>query len=236
MPSDFPGSAKALKGALVVYEQQFLGKVPGVIVFQYNPDSLRHTLSSRAAVPDEKSPGALKEDVLRTMGAPVESFNLTIELDAADQLDEPSIHPAAVRLGIHPALAALELLLYPPQEGGLWQTATTSSDIVQTSKEGQTVPLVLFVWGRRRVLPVQVSSFSVTEQAFDENLNPIRASVELQLQVLTDAHLVKDSIGYGAYRATLRQKEVMAALNLANSAEQALGIPPAQLADAMTPF
>ena len=236
MPSDFPGSAKALKGALVVYQQQFLGKVPNVIVFQYNPDSVKHDLSNRAPVPDEKSPGALKEDVLRTMGAPVESFSLSVELDAADQLDEPLIHPAAVQLGIHPALAALELLLYPPQEGGLWQATTSGSDIVQTSKEGQTVPLVLFVWGKRRVLPVQVSSFSVTEQAFDENLNPIRASVELQLQVLTDAHLVKDSIGYGAYRATLRQKEVMAALNLANSAEQVLGISPAQLADAMTPF
>ena len=42
MPSDFFGSPKLLKGALVAYEaeSQFLGPVPKVIAFQYNPEQL----------------------------------------------------------------------------------------------------------------------------------------------------------------------------------------------------
>ena len=44
---------------------------------------------------------------------------------------------------------------------------------------------MLFVWSKSRVVPVRVTEFSVTEEAFDPSLNPIRAKVSLGLRVLT---------------------------------------------------
>ena len=46
-------------------------------------------------------------------------------------------------------------------------------------------PLTLFVWSRSRVEPVRISELSVTEEAFDPNLNPIRAKLSLSMRVLT---------------------------------------------------
>src|SRR5215217_2145941 len=115
MPSDFPRSPKLLKGALVAYESEFLGPVPNVIAFQYNPDQLVRTLADRAAPPESSNSGAAREDVLKVQGPPVETISsLTVVLDATDQLAEPTLHPQVALHGLHPALAALELLLYPP--------------------------------------------------------------------------------------------------------------------------
>jgi len=217
MPSEFPRSPRLLKGALVAYQSQFLGQIPNVIVFQYNPDQLRRTLSSRSAAPEPSNVGAAREDVQREMGPPVETINLTIELDATDQLEFPELHLPVVTSGLHPALAALELLLYPASEQVLLrqtQSLEGTARICPTE-----VPLVLFVWGSSRVLPVRITSFSVTEKAFDPNLNPIQAEVELGMKVLTYAELEEGTLGYDAYMATQTQKETLARLNLAGSTE-----------------
>jgi hypothetical protein len=224
MPSDFPLSPRLLKGALVSYKSQFLGPVPNVIIFQYNPTQLSRTLAQRSPAPDPSNAGAAREDTQREQGPPVETINLTVELDATDQLEEPDRHPHVVAYGLHPALAALELLLYPPSEQVLLQQAQTRAGNVQLCPPD--VPLVLFVWGRSRVLPVRLTSFSVTEEEFDPSLNPIRAKVVLAMRVLTYAELKDNSIGYYAYMATQSQKEVLARLNLASSAEQIMGLLP----------
>ena len=54
-------------------------------------------------------------------------------------------------------------------------------------------PLTLFVWSKSRVVPVRLTDFSVTEEAFDPNLNPIRAKVSLGLRVLN-----VDDLGFAA--------------------------------------
>lgn len=224
MPSDFPRSPKSLKGALVAYESQFLGPLPNVIVFQYNPAQLRRTLAHRAAAPEPSNVGAARGDVQRVQGPPVETINLTVELDAADQLGEPAIHPHVVAHGLQPALAALELLLYPPSAQVLLNRTLTQAGTAQLCPAD--VPLVLFVWGPSRVLPVRLTSFSVTEEAFDQNLNPIQAKVDLGMRVLTYAELQETSLGYYAYLASQAQKEVLARLNLVSSAERVIGLLP----------
>jgi hypothetical protein len=88
MPSDFPGSPNLLKGALVVYESQAPGPPPKVIVFHYNSEQLSRSLATRAAPREASNVGAAREDVLRAQGPPVETINLSVELDAADQLEE----------------------------------------------------------------------------------------------------------------------------------------------------
>jgi|SRR5215211_7461331 len=224
MPSDFPRSPKLLKGALVAYQSQFLGPVPNVIVLQYNPDQLNRTLTNRSERSQTGSVGEAREDALQVLGPPIETTTITVVLEATDQLAEPTQNPQIVVHGLHPALAALELLLYPPSSQVLLNRTLARAGTAQIRPAD--VPMVLFVWGRSRVVPVRLTSFSVTEQAFDQALNPIRAEVQLGMRVLTYMELKESSLGYNAYLATQTQKEVLARLNLGSSAEQAIGTLP----------
>lgn len=224
MPSDFPRSPKFLKGALVAYASQFLGPLPNVIVFQYNPAQLSRSLAQRASAPEPSNVGAAREDVCRVQGPPVETINLTVELDATDQLEQPDKHPHVVTYGLQPALAALEMLLHPPSDQLLLQRILSQTGAAQTCLPD--VPFVLFIWGPSRVLPVRVTNFSVTEEAFDQNLNPIQAKVELGMRVLTIAEYPNESLGFSAYMAGLIHKEFLARHNLISSAEQIQGLLP----------
>src|SRR5262245_22427751 len=115
MPSAFTNSPKFLKGALVAYDSQTPGSQPRVIAFQYNPEQMKRTLEKKAV--ESKGGGsaqASKEDVLRAAGPPSESIQLTVVLDAADQLSEPDTNQAVVDNGLYPILSTLEMLLYPP--------------------------------------------------------------------------------------------------------------------------
>ncbi|HEY44897.1 MAG TPA: hypothetical protein G4O11_13030 [Anaerolineae bacterium] len=224
MPTGFTRSPKFLKGALVAYESQFIAAVPNIIVFQYNPEQLSRSLSHRVEIAEVKDVGKARSETYRTSGPPVETIDITVTIDAADQLAEPQLHPFAVARGIHPVLAALELLMYPPADQFIQLSALAAAGSAQLSSID--VPLVLFVWGPSRVLPVRLTSFSVTEQAFDQQLNPIRGEVRLGMKVMSYVDLKADSIGYGAYMATQTQKEIMARLNIANNVEQIIGMLP----------
>jgi hypothetical protein len=226
VPSQFPRSPKLLKGALVAYQSQFLGPVPNVIVFQYNPEQLSRSLSYRSPTPDYSSGnwGEAREDIYRVQGPPSETINLSVELDAVDQLEQPAQNPNAVEFGLHPALAALELLLYPTDSQILLNQSLLQAGEAQVS--AADAPLVLFVWGVSRVLPIRLTNFSVAEQAFDQRLNPIQAKVDLGMQVLTYMELKESSLGRTAYLATQVQKEVLARLNIINNVQQTTGWKP----------
>jgi hypothetical protein len=150
--------------------------------------------------------------VHRTDGPPDETISLTVEIDAADQLERPDDNGVTVAVGLHPVLAALEGLVSPPF------TIVVANQVLSALGGafilGEPVPIALLVWGPARVLPVQVRSISITEQAFDTNLNPILAKAELSLKVLTYRDLQITDPSYWVYMAAFTQKEVMAALNL----------------------
>ena len=218
MPSEFPRSPKFLKGALVVFETKL--PIPtNLIVFQYNPETMTRSFTAMAG------DGAQSQSAgdTRPRMPPVESFQLTVELDAADQLE--SKNPLAIATGLHPTLAALELLLYPPSTMLILNKALTlvGSAIISPAQ----APLVLFVWGAPRVVPVRVMSVGITEQAYDQLLNPIRAQVSLGLRALTVPELAQagtpfDTLGLVNHIA----KEVLARLNVVNSVEQITGMLP----------
>ncbi len=223
MSSDFPGSPKFLKGALVAYASQFVaGPLPNVILFQYNPAELRRSLSPRAQAPEAGNVGAAREDVQRVQGPPVETINLAIELDATDQLEVPDEHPEVIAHGLQPVLASLELLLHPPSDQLLMRRILAEAGAAQICLPDTS--LVLFVWGPSRVLPVRLTSFSVTEEAFDQNLNPIRARVELGMQVLTSAEFSNESVGFAAYLAGLAHKESLAREHVVGETERILSL------------
>jgi len=186
MASEFPGSPWLLKGALITFGAPI--PVPtNIIIFQYNPESMTRKLSQPGADRSGASRGACLNagDTRNVMQSPAEQYSLTVELDAADQLEQSD--SISIAVGLHPALAALELLLYPGSTVALLNQALTlfgSAFIVPPQ-----MPLVLFVWGAARVVPVQVTSVSITETAFDQLLNPIQAKVDLEMRSLTDSEL-----------------------------------------------
>ncbi len=208
MATDFTRTPKLQKGALAVYPKQDRGTQPRLVVFQYNPETVRRTLAARAAPPEKGNAGAAREEALRVGGPPIETINLTVFLSMADQM-ESAASAKAVAGGLMPALATLELLLYPSTEAAQAQKQQAKQGKAQVATAD--LPLTLLVWGRSRVVPVLVSSFSVSEEAFDEELNVTQAKVELGLKVLTYMELKDTSLGYDAYLGYQRKKEQFAA-------------------------
>lgn len=198
--SGFPRTPKILKAGLVTLDAES-GALGRTIVLQYNPESL-----SRSVQPAAGEPGGA--DSLRLNGPPVETFKLDAELDAADQLETPDQHPEIVAQGIFPQLAALETLVYPTSQGLLDTKRLADQGAMEIFP--MAAPLTLFVWSRQRVLPVTLTEFSVNEEAFDTDLNPIRAKVSLGMRVLTVDDLGHDHKAGSLYMVYHKQKEGLA--------------------------
>jgi hypothetical protein len=141
-------------------------------------------------------------------GPPLETINLTVEMNAADQLEDPDAKATVAEHGLHPALATLELLMYPPTLSAALIAQKAAAGQVQVSPAD--LPLVLLIWGKQRVLPVKLTSFAIAEDAFDTRLNPIAAKVELGMQVLTYMEFTDSSIGRDAFIAYQKAKENLA--------------------------
>lgn len=201
--STYPRSPRLLKAGLVLLDAR-TSAVTRVIALQYNPETLSRTLTPRGVEGD----GASRGEALRLTGPPVETLSLEAVIDATDRLENPDRHPDAVATGIHAQLAALETLVYP--ESSQLEEASRLSRAGTIEIAPMETHLTLFVWSVSRVLPVRVTQVSVTEEAFDPALNPIRARVSLELRVLTGNDLPPEHRGTGLFRAHHQQKEGLA--------------------------
>ncbi|MEQ8965132.1 MAG: hypothetical protein RID91_04840 [Azospirillaceae bacterium] len=207
-----PASPKLLKGAIVAY--RLPETTPTVIVFQYNPATLQRSLEAQAAGEE----GAADE-AYRLAGAPVETIKAEIELDAADQLETGDA--AATENGLLPQLAALELLLYPATATVIANTALALAGTIEIVPA--SAPFTLFVYGRKRVLPVRITEYSATEEAHDPDLNPIQAKVSLGLRVLSYSDLPRTHPGYHLFLAHQVTKEAMATIARVNALDAVIG-------------
>jgi hypothetical protein len=211
--STFPGSPKVLKGAIVGVDP--LNPLAGVIVFQYNPETLTRRLTAQAA-----GANAAQGEALRLKGPPRETVTVAVVIDAADQLERAD--PLAVGAGLHPALAALEMLLYPKAALMIANEVLARAGVIEVVPP--EAPLTLFAWGVKRIVPVRITELSITEEAFDPALNPIRARVSLTLNVLTYNDLGLASAGGALSIAHHVAKEVLATVNgAATAASLAVG-------------
>jgi hypothetical protein len=202
----FPGSPRVLKGGIVLLDpDQFTVLPNGVIVLQYNPDTLTRTLKIKGA-----EEGGDRSEALRLTGPPVETIKVDAEIDATDQLEFPDQNPNTVQHGIFPQLAALETIVYPPSSTLQTNFALAQQGTLEIMP--MLAPLTLFVWSASRVMPVRITDMSVTEDAFDPALNPIRAKVSLGLRVLTIDDLSLADKSGGLYLAYQQQKESLAKL------------------------
>lgn len=213
----FPGSPRLTKSGLVIIDPA-TAAVLRVISFQYNPDSLTRTLQVQAAAGPG---GGARSEALRLKGPPVETFKLEVELDATDQLEFPEQHQDAAQLGLYPQLAALETLVYPPSDMVLANNRLARAGTLEITPAQS--PLTLFIWSKNRILPVRVTEFSITEEAFDPLLNPIRARVSLGMRVLNVNDLGFSHQGGNLFMLHHQQKERLAAL-LKGGSLDALGI------------
>jgi hypothetical protein len=206
--SAFPRSPRVLKGGLVLLDPVTFIPLPGnnIVILQYNPDTLTRSLKIKGA--DE---GGDRSEAMRLTGPPVETIKLEAEIDATDQLERPDENAATIKNGIAPQLAALETLVYP--------TSASLQNNFTLAQQGtleimpMLAPFLLFVWSANRIVPVRLTEFSVTEEAFDPSLNPIRAKVSLGMRVLTTDDLSLGDKSGSLYMAYHQNKERLAMSN-----------------------
>ncbi len=208
----FPGSPRILKGGIALLDPA-RGSVLRTVVLQYNPDTLTRTLQVQGSGTSEGD----RSEALRLKGPPVETIKLDAEIDAADQLEFPDRNPNAVELGIQPHLAALETIIYPTVAQVQANDALAASGTLEILP--MEAPLTLFIWSRNRVVPVRITEFSITEEAFDPSLNPIRAKVSLGMRVLNENDLGFGHRGTALFMAYHQQKENLAARFTADAAK-----------------
>jgi hypothetical protein len=238
-----------LKGALISFSAMGtstdMSSSPNVIVFQFNPEMISHDWTEATTGATGTDP-RMNFSPLATSGVPSERFSFTLILDSDEQL--AGLDPISVSLaevyGIYAQLSALEMLQFPITSAasalvGQVSAAADAAGLGQsapqcTSVPVSEVPVVLFVWGLQRIVPVRVTGLTVKETLYDVLLNPTHAEVEISLTVLTPDELAAvngpmkkiASIAYN-YSQGLRQSR--AAENLAQPAASILGMLPISL-------
>jgi hypothetical protein len=195
-----PPSPRLIKGGLVLLNPDGSG-APRVIAFQYNPDTLTRSLQAQTSGADNQQDGRVEP--LRFKAPPIETIKFDAEIDATDALEKSD--DTAAQLGILPQLSALEGLVYPPTDQLRQTNSLSGSGTLEIAPV--LAPLCLFVWSEKRIVPVKVTDFSITEEAFDQNLHPIRAKVSLGLRVLSVADIGFNTRAGSLYLEYQRQKE-----------------------------
>jgi len=205
-------TGRTIRGAIVGIDP--LNPVASVTLFQYNPDTLSRTLQ-----PQMGAEGGDRSEQLRLKGPPVETIKVDVEIDATDQLERDD--GQAKSLGIYPQLSALEMLVYPKSALVIANTALLALGTIEIIPP--LAPLTIFVWGPRRALPVKLTEFSIVEEAYDADLNPIRAKVSLGLRVLSTNDLQLTHPGYSMFLVHQVTKEVMGTIGSAGSIADVAG-------------
>jgi hypothetical protein len=200
-------SPQLVKGGLVVLNAAG-NAVARSIALQYNPDSLTRSFQVQGAGGEGGEGGAQRATPFRLKGPAIETIKVEAEIDATDGLEFPDQNPVVAQFGVGPQLAALEALVNPTADAIAALNALASSGVLEIVPA--EAPLVLFVWGRQTVLPVRVTDFSFTEEAFDPALNPMRAKVSLGLRVLSTDDLGFAHRGGALFIAHLRRREQLA--------------------------
>jgi len=206
-----PSSPRLIKGGLVVLDSAS-GAITRTILLQYNPDTLTRSYQVQGVGGEG---GGERAQPFRLKGPAVESIKLDAEIDATDALAHPDQNANTVQHGIAPQLAVLESLVNPSTAELRALKALAQSGTLEILPP--EAPLVLFVWSVNRVVPVRVTDFSITEEAFDAALNPTRAKVSLGLRVMTTDDLGFDHRGGGIFINHLGTRETLAGKTVAAS-------------------
>lgn len=199
--TSFPGSPRLIKGAIIGIDP--INPLASIAVFQYNPDTVTRSLQVQGS-----GDGGDRSEAMRLKGPPIETIKMDVEIDATDQLEKADGMTTA--LGIYPQLSALEMLVYPKSALVIANTVLLGLGTVEVLPP--IGPFTLLVWGLKRVVPVRLTELSITEEAFDPSLNPMRAKVSLGLRVLNYNDLSITDPGHHIFIAHQIAKEVFATI------------------------
>ncbi len=221
-----------VKGAFIEYGTDFLGPVPNVVIFQFNPESLSRNIQ----IP-QRPTGSKGRETSQAGELPVEKITLKAYFSAADELG--SRNRLARTFGIGPRLAALEKMSRPENPDSPFSKAIDEigdtifsgsnknlDQLVTQPIPREKYPRILFIWGLTRVLPVIIDSLSINEQEYDNRLNPVRAEVSLGLSVITIDKCSDDKVARGAVTYSTLAKDSQATANLANQVSQVIDLIP----------
>jgi len=242
-----------LKGALIQLMPTFLIPLPNLIIFQFNPETMRHSFSQPLPRAQGAASQSAQTDPQAVSSAPTESYNFTLHLDANEMIASGSEtqKDLAIGTGVSARLAALEMLQYPlPPKGtslaaqltgtvsaaanaggaGLSLTAgAAGADKTPTAVPASQVAAALFIWGPERIVPVRLTQLAVTETLYDEILNPVHAQADVTLEVLTPPEIkgitpkAVKFIANAAYWYTQGERQLLA---VADTAESVIGLIP----------
>jgi hypothetical protein len=186
-----------------------------MVVFQFNPLSISRTRSSNVTPPETaeatratqnlnlvkqtcgpSAPGAASKESLssvragQTLKVNPETLSFEIRLDATDKLNLGDA--TAQQFGIAPELWTLELMMAPKNQMTQGKPPPTLSQGAGQDfaffDDGKNPPVTLFVWGQKKVLPVNITNMQIKEEEFNLNLYPTRATVSVSLQVIESAN------------------------------------------------
>lgn len=222
-----------MRGALIEYGSDFMGPIPNVVIFQFNPETLTRSLQ----IPPRATSGTSRETT--QAGEPaIEKISLKASFSAADEFGDNKV--LARLFGVGTRLAALEKMVHPASAlsdliGAAIGAAADAIGIGGDKDDGgeprqviprEKYPRILFIWGPFRILPVVLESMSITEQQYDFLLNPIQAEVSISMAVNAIDKCSDDEVGKGALWYSNLAKDAQAMANLANTAEQIVELIP----------
>jgi hypothetical protein len=224
--SGFANQPKILKGAFVEFG---ISLPPLIVVFQFNPLTITRSRSATPVVPGSQrssrstqSAGLVSALVKggasslvkfrngQTLNVQQEKIGFDIRLDATDKLNDGDT--LTEQFGITPQLSTLEMMMLPKSQsllgGAVSALLGASASRFLCIESMQDPPVILWVWGRKKILPVNILSLQIKEEEFSIDLNTTRAVVTVQLEVIEGPN--------APYLYSKAAQEVMGALNLAN--------------------
>ncbi len=218
-----------MRGALIEYGSDFMGPIPNVVIFQFNPETLTRTVQ----IPPRPASGAARETT--QAGEPaIEKISLKASFSAADEFGDNKV--LARLFGVGTRLAALEKMVHPSNDllaalGAALGGAGDALGLGGDDEPRQVIPRekyprILFIWGMYKILPVVLESMSITEQQYDFLLNPVQAEVTLSMAVNAVDKCSEDAVAKGAMTYSNMAKDAQAMANLANTAEQIVELIP----------
>jgi hypothetical protein len=235
-----------LKGALISFMPTFIGTAPNVIVFQINPETITHSWEEAHAAEQPAAGRRRNYDPLAVTGVPGETFSFTLMIDAVTEKADIGTNPVAggvaTVIGSYARLAALEMLQYPMNSANalLGQVSSNLTNLPgkkiarKIKVPASEVPVVLFVWGPQRIVPVRIAKLDITEKLYDAALNPVQVEAQISLSVLTPDELAsvpiaKRAVASVAYAYTQALRQAQAVANLADAGASILGMLPISL-------
>lgn len=216
-----------LRGAFIAYESGGYPDKKRVIPFRFNPETLSRSLTVEQGSSGSGTEGSTTSSTSSSdqqssdasSGTVKESFKVLVRVDFADRLEATSKLPA--ELGVAPEIAAIEDLLYPGET-----EASASSDGTEAVRQKLPRPTVLLVWGRKRVLPVKITGLTINEALYNSQLNPIRADIEVSVEVLGELDAADNEAVKSALAFTAGNRRALAKQFYDNTADQGSNILP----------